>query len=83
MCIPVGADLHVGWVAEVCGAYHLGRDSEAHDIGPTCRSLEEATRNVVLSIIRNEVVVRTGHLHCDGLLVSEPVGQRMRAYRVD
>jgi hypothetical protein len=71
MCIPVGTDFHVGWVAEVCGAHHLGRDSEAHDIGPTCRSLEEATRNVVFSIIRNEVVVRAGHLYCDGLLVSD------------
>ena len=29
------------------------------------------------------MVVRAGHLYCDGLLVSEPVGQRTRAYRVD
>ena len=69
MCIPVGAHFHVRWVTEVCCAHHLGRDSKAHDIGPTYRALEEATRNIVLSIIRNEVVVRAGHLYCDGLLV--------------
>ena len=83
MCIPVRTHFYVGWMSEVCRAYHLGRDSKAHDIGSTCRALQEAARNIVLSVIRNEVVVRAGHLHCDGLPVPELAGQRMSAYRVD
>src|SRR6266702_728048 len=83
MCVPVRTNFYVGRMSEVCCAYHLRRDSKAHDIGPTCRALQEAACNVVLSIIRNEVVVRAGHLYCDGLLVPGSVGQRTRAYRVD
>lgn len=51
MCIPVRTHFYVGRMSEVCCAYHLRRNSKAHDIGPTCRALQEATRNVVLSII--------------------------------
>ncbi len=83
MCVPVRTNFYVGRMSEVCCAYHLRRDSKAHDIGPTCRALQEAACNVVLSIIRNEVVVRAGPLYCDGLLVPGSVGQRTRAYRVD
>ena len=82
VCIPVRTNFYVGWMSEVRCAYHLGRNSKAHDIGPTCRALQDAARNVLLSIIRNEVVVRARNLYCDGLLVPEPAGQRMRAYRV-
>jgi hypothetical protein len=58
VCIPVRTNFYVGWMSEVRCAYHLGRDSKAHNIGPTCRALQDAARNVLLSIIRNEVVVR-------------------------
>ena len=73
----------MGWMSEIGCPYHFGRNSEAHDIGPTYRALQEAARNVVLTVIRNKVVVRTGHLYCDGLLVPVPMSQRTRVYRVD
>ena len=67
MCIPVGADLDVGRVSKVRRAYHLGRDGEAHNIGSTGRAMQQAPRDVFFSIIRDEMMVRSGHLHGNGL----------------
>ena len=68
VCNSVRTDFNVGGMPEVGRSYHLGGDGKAHNIWTAGRALQEAPRDVFLSIIGNEMVVRARYLYRDRLV---------------
>jgi len=59
----------MGWVAEVRGPDHFGRNAQRHDVWPARGPMQQTMTYILVSVVRDEVVVGALYLDSDCLIV--------------